>query len=208
MNEEVQVLNVVVPQEADVRLPNPDLVHYYKDWENRRISVECDIDDWLFEVTKQILEYNREDKGKAVEERKPIVMYIMSYGGDLQQTFCLTSVMLASKTPIITVNCGVAMSAGLLLLLAGHKRYAVKYSTAMIHQGSGGAQGTYSEMEEQQKNYRKLIDTMRDYILERTTIDSKLFNRNKSKDWYIQSGEEQVTLGIVDKVVESLDEII
>jgi ATP-dependent protease ClpP protease subunit len=78
----------------------------------------------------------------------------------------------------------------------------------MIHQGSGGAQGTYSEMEEQQKNYRKLIDTMRDYILERTTIDSKLFNRNKSKDWYIQSGEEQVTLGIVDKVVESLDEII
>lgn len=87
--------------------------------------------------------------------------------------------MLASKTPIRTINMGVAMSAGLLILLAGHERYAMKYSTAMIHRGSGGAQGTYEQMEEQQKNYKKLIDTMRDYILERTNIDTKLFNKQK-----------------------------
>jgi ATP-dependent Clp protease protease subunit len=208
MDENVKVLSVELPKEADIKLPDPEALRYFREYEQRRVFIDCDIDDWLFTVTKQILEYNRDDAGKSEKDRKPIVMYIMSYGGDLQQTFCLVSTMLASKTPIITVNCGVAMSAGLLLLLAGHKRYAVKYSTAMIHRGSGGAQGTFDEMEEQQKNYRKLIDTMRDYILERTKIDVKTFNRNKSKDWYIQNGEEQVSLGIVDKVVESLDEII
>lgn len=207
MDENIQVLDIVIPQEADVKLPAPDLVHYYKDYENRNIYVDYDIDDTLFEVTKQILEYNRQDRGKKPEERQPINIYIMSYGGDLYQAYAAISTMLASKTPIRTINMGVAMSAGILLLLAGHERYAMKYSTAMIHQGSGGAQGTFSEMEEQQKNYRKLIDSMRDYILDRSKIDIKLFNKNKSKDWFL-TDKEQVSLGICDKIIENLDEII
>lgn len=207
MEENIQVLDIVIPQEADVKLPSPDLVHYYKDYENRNIYVDYDIDDTLFEVTKQILEYNRQDRGKKPEERQPINIYIMSYGGDLYQAYAAISTMLASKTPIRTINMGVAMSAGILLLLAGHERYAMKYSTAMIHQGSGGAQGTFSEMEEQQKNYRKLIDSMRDYILDRSKIDIKLFNKNKSKDWFL-TDKEQVSLGICDKIIENLDEII
>ena len=83
----------------------------------------------------------------------------------------------------------------------------MKYSTAMIHSGSGGAQGTYEQMEEQQKNYKKLIDAMRSYIMERTNIDLKLFNKNKTKDWYITDAE-QVELGIVDSIVSDLDEIL
>lgn len=207
MDENIQVLDVIIPPEADVKLPSPDLVHYYKDYENRSIYIDFDIDDTLFEVTKQILEYNRQDRGKKPEERTPIRVYIMSYGGDLYQAYAALSTMIASQTPVYTINMGVAMSAGVLLLLAGHKRFAMKYSTAMIHQGSGGAQGTFSEMEEQQKNYRKLIDSMRDYILDRSKIDSKLFNKNKSKDWFI-SDKEQVELGIVDKIIDNLDEII
>ena len=105
------------------------------------------------------------------------------------------------------VNMGVAMSAGLLILLAGHKRYAMKYSTAMIHSGSGGTQGTYKQCEEQQKNYKKLVDMMRNYILERTNIEVKLFKKQWTKDWYL-TDKEQVELGIVSKIVENLDEII
>ena len=66
---------------------------------------------------------------------------------------------------------------------------------------------TFEQMEEQQKNYKKLIDTMRDYILERTKIDVKLFNRNKSKDWYL-TDKEQVELGVVNEIVASLDDIL
>ena len=190
-----------------MKLTSPDLVRYYKDYDDRNISIDFDIDDSLFDVTKQILEYNRKDRDIPVEKRKPINIYIMSFGGELYPAYALISTILASKTPVNTINMGVAMSAGLLILLAGHKRYAMKYSTAMIHQGSGGAQGTFSEMEEQQKNYRKLIDSMRDYILERTKIEVKLYNKNKSKDWFL-SDKEQVDLGIVDEVVTDLDSIL
>lgn len=189
-----------------MELPAPELVQFYKDYDNRNIFIS-DIDEDLFATTKLIYDYNASDKGKPIEERKPITIQIMSYGGDLYQAYALISAILASTTPVITINCGVAMSAGLLILLAGHKRYAMKYSTAMIHSGSGGAQGTYEQMEEQQKNYKKLVDLMRNYIMERTTIDSKLFNKNKTKDWYI-TDTEQVELGIVSKIVENLDEIL
>lgn len=207
MNEDVQFLDIVIPKSiANMELPAPELVQFYKDYDNRNISIS-DIDEDLFATTKLIYDYNASDKGKPIEERKPITIQIMSYGGDLYQAYALISAILASTTPVITINCGVAMSAGLLILLAGHKRYAMKYSTAMIHSGSGGAQGTYEQMEEQQKNYKKLVDLMRNYIMERTTIDSKLFNKNKAKDWYI-TDSEQVELGIVSKIVENLDEII
>lgn len=207
MDENIQVLDIMIPPEADVKLPNPELVHYYKDYDDRKIYIDFDIDDSLFEVTKQILDYNRKDSGTPAEKRKPITIYVMSYGGDLYQAYALISTILSSTTPIYTVNMGVAMSAGLLILLAGHKRFAMKYSTAMIHSGSGGAQGTYEQMEEQQKNYKKLIDQMRAYILERTKIDSKLFTKQKSKDWYI-CDKEQVELGIVDELVTNLDSIL
>ena len=207
MNEDVQILDIVIPKSiANMELPAPELVQFYKDYDNRNIFIS-DIDEDLFATTKLIYDYNASDKGKPIEERKPITIQIMSYGGDLYQAYALISAILASTTPVITINCGVAMSAGLLILLAGHKRYAMKYSTAMIHSGSGGAQGTYEQMEEQQKNYKKLVDLMRNYIMERTTIDSKLFNKNKTKDWYI-TDSEQVELGIVSKIVENLDEII
>lgn len=206
--EEMQSLNIVIPKELEnLKLPSPELLDYYKDYDNRCISIDCEIDDTLFDATKQIIAYNKADKGIPVEERKPIKIYVMSYGGDLYQAYAFISTILASQTPVITVNMGVAMSAGLLILLAGHKRYAMKYSTAMIHSGSGGAQGTYEQMEEQQKNYKKLVDMMRDYILARTSIDIKTYNKNKTKDWYI-TDNEQVELGIVEKIVGSLDEII
>jgi ATP-dependent protease ClpP protease subunit len=99
------------------------------------------------------------------------------------------------------------MSAGLLLLLAGQERYCLKRSQALIHTGSGGLQGTYEQIEESQKSYKKMVDEMRDYIIERTSIDLKTFNKNKAKDWYLTSAE-QIEYSICNKIISCLDEII
>lgn len=207
MSEDIKVLDIVIPKTLEnMELPSPELVQFYKDYEDRKIVID-EVDETLFDVTKRIYDYNAQDKGKPIEERKPIIIYVMSYGGDLYPTFSLIGAMLASKTPIITVNCGVSMSAGFLILLGGHTRYAMKYSTAMVHSGSGGVQGTFEQAESQMANYKKLVETMRTYIIERTNIDVKLFNKNKTKDWYI-SDSEQVELGIVSKIVDSLDEVV
>ena len=81
------------------------------------------------------------------------------------------------------------MSAGLLILLAGHQRFCLKNSTALAHSGSGGASGTFEQTEAQMKDYKRFVDTMRNYIIERTNIDTRTLNKYKSKEWYLYAEE-------------------
>jgi Protease subunit of ATP-dependent Clp proteases len=201
------VITIPIPKgEADYKLPDPDLLRYYRDYGDRICYVDSDIDDDTFEIAQRIFEYNRQDKGKKVEERKPIVIFVNSYGGELDVTYSIVSAILSSTTPVVTVNCGVAMSGGSLILLAGHKRYAMKYSTVMFHPGSAVQSGTYEQMRESQKNYERTVDIMEKYITERTKITSKKLKNNWTRDWYLNSSE-QTAFGVVDKIVESLDEV-
>jgi hypothetical protein len=48
---------------------------------------------------------------------------------------------------------------------------------------------------------------MRNYIIERTNIDTKIFNKYKNKEWYMYD-KEQVDYHIVDKVIDDIDEIL
>lgn len=195
-----------LPADANMQIPDPDLLNYYRLAKDRIYFVDYEIDACLMSIVKEIIRINIEDMGKPVEERIPIIIPILSYGGDLDVTYSFIDTCAMSKTPIITVNMGVAMSAGVLLLLAGHKRYALKHSDAMIHSGSGGMEGTFEQMEASQNFYKSQIAKMREYILDRTKIDPKVFNRKKTKDWYI-SANEQLELGIVDCIVDDLDEV-
>lgn len=203
----VKVLDIVIPPEADVKLPDPSLLAYYNDKQERTIWIDSDIDDCTYEITKQIYEYNWQDKDIPVESRKPIRIYINSFGGDLYQCFALISAIGASKTPVYTINTGVAMSAGMIILLSGHKRFAVKYSIAMCHSGSGSVGGDFEQTQSAMDNYKKMVDTMKTYILERTKIDSKTLSRKWTKDWYMFA-DEQVSLGVVDEIVENISEVV
>jgi ATP-dependent Clp protease protease subunit len=203
-----ELMNVLIPNQLEnLQLPSPELLTYYRNLEDRVIWIDYGVDESILEVSKLIMHFNKEDKGIPVEERKPIKLLLYSYGGDGQACFSLLDIIGISKTPVYTYNMGVAMSAGLLILLAGHKRFCLKNSTALAHSGSGGACGTYEQTEAQMKDYQRFVQTMRDYILERTNIDTKTFNKYKNKEWYLYS-EDQVKYHVVDKIVDDILEIL
>lgn len=203
-----EVVKIAIPQELEnLQLPSPELLTFYRNLGDRVIWIDYGVDETILEVSKLIMHFNKEDKDIPVEERKPIKLLLYSYGGDGQACFSLLDVIALSKTPVHTINMGVAMSAGLLILLAGHKRYCLKNSTALAHSGSGGTSGSFEQTEAQMKDYKRFVDTMRNYILERTNIDTKTFNKNKNKEWYLYS-EDQCKYGIVDKIVEDITEIL
>lgn len=199
---------VMIPESIEnLQLPNPSLVTYWRNEDERIFWIEDEITSDLFEFSKQIVRFNKEDKGVSVENRKPIKFFIDSPGGDLDATLAFIGLVGISKTPIWTINAGSAYSGAGLILMAGHKRFALPNSQALIHTGSGSLGGTYDQTTEQMKNYKQLIEKMKSFILSHTNIDQKLFNKNKSKDWYITT-DEQLSLGIVDKIVDDLDEIL
>lgn len=210
MGEELRIVDVIVPKDvADMKLPAPELVDYYNDMHNRVIYVDYDIDNTLMrEVGRQILEYNRVDKGKPSNERTPIVMLINSCGGDLSATYATIAIMETSITPIITVNMNEAYSAAGLLLMAGHKRYCMPRSQILIHSGSAqGIGGNYEDIQESTKSYKKMVEEMREFIVSKTSIDKALMKKNQSRDWYLDTSE-QINLGCVDEVLDDLDSIL
>lgn len=203
-----ELMKIMIPQNLEnMQLPSPELLTYYRNLEDRVIWIDYGVDESILEVSKLIMYFNRLDKNISVEERKPIKLLLYSYGGDGQVCFSLLDIIALSKTPVWTINMGVAMSAGLLILLAGHKRFCLKNSTALAHSGSGGASGTFEQTEAQMKDYKRFVDTMRNYIIERTNIDTKTFNKHKNKEWYIYS-EEQIQYGVCHQIVEDIDEIL
>lgn len=205
MNANVNGMLVAIPETVEnLQLPNPDLLTYYQDEKDRVLWIEGEINDGLFELSKMILRYNNEDKDISVEERKPIKIFINSPGGDLDSTLAFIGLMNISKTPIWTIDACWAYSAAGLILMAGHKRYALPNTECLIHSGSGQLGGSYEQTTEQMKNYKYLVDKMRDFILSKTKIDQKLFKKNSQKDWYIYT-EEMLSLGIVDEIINDLD---
>ena len=201
-------MQVLIPNNLEnLQLPSPELLTYYRNLEDRVIWIDYGVDESILEVSKLIMYFNKEDRNVPVEQRNPIKLLLYSYGGDGQACFSLLDVIALSKTPVYTINMGVAMSAGLLILLAGHKRFCLKNSTALAHSGSGGASGTFEQTEAQMKDYKRFIDTMRNYIIERTNIDVKTLNKYKSKEWYLYA-EEQTKYRVVDKIIDDIDEIL
>ena len=115
----------------------------------------------------------------------------------------LVATIKQSVTPVWTINIANAFSGGALILLSGSKRFALPYSKAMIHTGYNEITGTYEQIIEQVNKYKKEIIEMKGFILSNTTISGKLYNKMKSKDWYMTC-KEQVYYGLVDEIVENL----
>ena len=197
-----------IPKELEnLQLPAPELLSFYRDMQNRIIWVDFEIDANLLEVVKMILRFNAEDTGKPIEERKPIHMLIHSSGGDLVSTYACIDVMMASETPIVTVNMGMALSGGFLLLLGGSKRYTLSRASAMYHAGSAGFEGTAAQIETVTKHYNIQLKQMKDYILERTTMDARTYNKYKDADGWMDANT-QVKFGVVHDIVSDISNII
>ena len=204
--------NIVLPviegiSNKDVLTPAE--YNYWTSRQNRTFYIDFEVDETyeLMEIAKVIIQINMSEINIPKENLKPIYLFVHSYGGDIEQANFFCDLVMSSRVPIITIGMGVAMSAGFLILISGQKRYAFTHCQMLIHSGSAGFSGTAEQVEEMQKNYKKQINEMKEYILERTSIDEKTFNKNKNKDWYLTS-KELIDYHVVDALIENIDDIL
>lgn len=135
-------------------------------------------------------------------KRQPIKIYIDSFGGAVYQVAGLMGIMEHSKTPIHTIVTGAAMSAGFLILISGHKRFAYKYATPLYHSVSHIMSGTVQQLDEKLDETKRLQKFIENITLKRTKIKKdKLKEIKKSKvDWYM-TPEEALELGVIDEII-------
>jgi ATP-dependent Clp protease protease subunit len=158
---------------------------------------EQEQEDNIDSIIKSILEINEFSKSSS-----PIKLYINSYGGDVYRFLGLIDVILTSKTPVHTYTLGAAMSCGLLVALAGHKRFAYKHSTFMYHQISLGDWDVAKNLEEDLVETKRLHKLIENIVLDKTTITKQQIEdvHNYKKDWYINS-EEALHYKIIDQII-------
>src|SRR5687767_14748196 len=86
---------------------------------------------------------------EADNPEKDIFLYINSPGGSVYAGLAIYDTMKFLRSPVNTYCMGIAASMGSFLLAAGTKgkRYALPNSRIMLHQPSGGMQGTAADIE-------------------------------------------------------------
>jgi ATP-dependent Clp protease protease subunit len=85
----------------------------------------------------------------AVDPGKEITFYINSPGGVITSGMVIYDTMQMISSPVSTICMGMAASMGSILLSGGKKgkRFIYPHGEVMIHQPSGGGQGTSADLE-------------------------------------------------------------
>ena len=190
-------------------VPKGSTYEYYLGLLDRQIwlDTDVDLDEGTLSIVKQIIRWNREDKRIPVKERKPIILYCFSFGGDLDLCNSIIDAIRLSKTPVYTVNVGRCMSAGAYIFIAGHKRFIFPHSYFLFHQGSNTVGGTASEMKAQMENYNKQVEDLSELMRTYTKYDDEKIKSNITSEWFVRA-KEALENGVCDKMITSLDEIL
>lgn len=172
------------------------------DLKERRLFINDEIDSCIIDsIVYHILRYNKEDKGLAIKDRKPIYLFLNSNGGSVVDGYGVIDVMMTSKTPIYTINQASCFSMGFLIFLAGQKRYAMPRSEFLMHDGSTFSWDSMAKAKDRMEfEAVQLEQVTKQYILNRTKIDEKLYDEKYRVEWYMLP-EEAKRLGICTDII-------
>jgi ATP-dependent Clp protease protease subunit len=139
---------------------------------------------------------------------RDIFLYINSPGGIISSAFAIYDTMQHISAPVNTICMGMAASAGSFLLAAGAagKRAALPHARIMMHQPSGGAQGTAADIEIQAREILYLRDKLNQLYSQHTGKTRDQIELDIDRDRFM-SAEEAKEYGIIDKVIQRQTEI-
>lgn len=197
--------------ESDSQMWELSEIFYIKDLMQRKLYLDGTIcQESVIDVIHHILQYNREDVGLPLEKRKPIILYLTTNGGSVDVGFRLIDTILSSKTPVHIVNNGYWYSMGVLIGIAGDKRYATKNARFLIHDGFNMAVDSSSKVKDQIDFQKRFDERMKQYVIERTKINEEEYEKNLRVEWYMFADEAKEK-GVVDYIIGEdcdIDEIV
>ena len=168
--------------------------------EQRKIFLWGAVDDKSAkDITNRLLYLEAMDPGKEIK------FYINSPGGIITSGMVIYDTMQMITSPVSTICMGMAASMGSILLSGGKKgkRFIYPHGEVMIHQPSGGGQGTSADLE-----------IMAIQILKAKQLGAKILADNCGQSYekvmedfdrdYWMDAKESIAYGIVDKIMDKI----
>ena len=152
-------------------------------------------DDVANLVVAQLLHLEAEDPEKDIQ------MYVNSPGGVVYAGLAIYDTMRFIKPDVATICCGIAMSAGSLVLAGGApgKRSALPNSRILIHQPSGGFQGQATDIQIHAKETLALRERIEEIYAEHTGQPQEQISLDLERDRFFTS-EQAKDYGLIDRV--------
>lgn len=201
-------IEITIPNQLEnLQLPSPELLSYYQDLGERIIWLDDEVNEYTLDIAKKIIDWNRADKKKPIEKRKPIKIMFFSPGGALDVNNTLIDIITLSETPVWGINMGRCCSAAAYIFLSCHKRFMLPKSYFLYHQGSGAFSGTYGEVCAQMEDYQASIGELMEFMLKHTKYTEEELAEKIVGEWYIYP-TEAVSKGICDEVVTSISTLL
>ena len=144
----------------------------------------------------------------AEDPRSDISLYINSPGGSVSAGLAIYDTMRLIPNDVSTLAMGLAGSMAQFLLCAGAagKRFSLPHAQVLMHQGSAGFGGTAADIEIYAEQLDRTGATMIRLIAEHTGQPLERVEQDSLRDrWF--SAEEARDYGIVDHIVERLDDV-
>jgi ATP-dependent Clp protease, protease subunit len=165
----------------------------------RIVFLGTPVDDQIANlIVAQLLHLESEDPDKDIS------VYINSPGGGVYAGLAIYDTMQFIRPDVQTICFGVAMSMGSLLLAGGAagKRMALPNSRILIHQPSGGFQGSASDIEIHAREALDLRRRVDEIYAEHTGRGVEQVHDDMDRDRFF-TAEDAAEYGLVDRVIES-----
>jgi ATP-dependent Clp protease protease subunit len=147
-------------------------------------------------IVAQLLYLAREDP------EHDITLYINSPGGVVNAGLAMYDTMQLVQPDVGTTCLGFAASMGAVLLCGGAKgkRFALPNSTIMIHQASGGFEGTAADIEVRAREVLRLQQRTKEIMAYHSGQDIDRIAQDTQRDFFM-SAESAKAYGLIDQVV-------
>lgn len=143
---------------------------------------------------------------EAIDPGKEIKFYINSPGGVVTSGMVIYDTMQMISSPVSTICMGMAASMGSILLSGGEKgkRFIYPHGEVMIHQPSGGGQGTSADLEIMAEQIRKIKELGAKILADNCGQPFEKVMKDFDRDYWMDA-DESVKYGIVDGVMSKID---
>lgn len=143
---------------------------------------------------------------EAEDPERDISLYINSPGGSVTDGLAMLDTMQFIRPDVSTICIGQAMSMGAILLAAGTpgKRFALPNARIMIHQPSGGMQGTAADIQIQAREILRLREQLNHMLSSWTGQPVEKIASDADRD-FVLTAADSVEYGLIDKVIDTRD---
>jgi ATP-dependent Clp protease, protease subunit len=146
---------------------------------------------------------------QADNPEKDIYLYINSPGGSVYAGLAVYDTIQFMSAPVNTMCMGLAASMAAVLLAAGEpgKRGALPNSRIMLHQPSGGSQGTAADIEIQAKEILYIRERLNGIVAKHTGQSVEKISEDIDRDRFM-SPEEAKEYGMIDTIISRKGQVV